>query len=810
MIRKINLSIYLKAYFLFLFIFFFGLVQAQNTAITVSGLLKDKKDKVPLSYANVILKAKKDSSFIVGTVCNEEGRYVLNQVKPGSYLLVCQLVGYTQKILPVYIGSLSPNIELSVVELETNETALNELVINGKQDEVNSKLDKKSFSIENNISNTGGSVLQAMQNLPGVSVQDGKVQLRGNDKVMVLIDGKQTALTGFGSQNSLDNIPASSIEKIEIINNPSAKYDANGNAGIINIVYKKTKKEGWSGKAGLTGGLGAIWVKKENLPGIRPQYQNTPKINPALSLNYTKKKISAFVQGDYLYTHTLNKNEFVTRTYENDTVIQQQTKRNRNTGFLNTSAGIDYALNSQDHFTVSGLFGREKILDNGDEPFYYGNSETPYRLWQFLEDEVKTTVAFNSAFQHQYKEPGRVLKIGFNYTFHREDEKYYFQNKYPSYTGLDSFKLISDERVGDLTIDYIKPLKYGRFETGMKFRRRVIPTNMNFIPGLNSPLDTNAGGWATYKETIPAVYGTYVYESAKLEAEIGLRVEFVDLNYEVNPNHNTYKSDGYTYFQPFPNLRLAYKLNESNKFTAFYNRRVDRPNELDIRIFPKYDDAEVIKVGNPALKPQFTNSFELAFKNSHDKGYFYASVFHKIVDGTITRISATDGVSTLIYAVSQNADRSYQTGTECLFSRKVNAWYSFNLNLVAYHKKIDAFEVTNKYPVSTTFVVAAQEINSGNAKWVSQFHFKNKIDLQVSAVYLAPDIIPQGKTNGRFTLDIGLKKSVQNGRGEWVLNATDLLNTMVVKKEIQGEGFHYTATDYYETQVIRLGYSYKF
>ena len=194
-------------------------------------------------------------------------------------------------------------------------------------------MDKKVFSVADNITQSGGSVLQSMQNLPGVTLHDGKVQLRGNDKVMVLIDGKQTALTGFGNQSGLDNIPASAIEKIEIINNPSAKYDANGNAGIINIIYKKNKQEGFNGKVGITSGYGALWERKENLPTIRPQYQVTPKINPSLSLNYRKNKINAFFQADYLYTETLNKNEFVTRTYDDGTIINQQTIRNRNTHF---------------------------------------------------------------------------------------------------------------------------------------------------------------------------------------------------------------------------------------------------------------------------------------------------------------------------------------------------------------------------------------------------------------------------------------------------------------------------------------------
>ena len=347
-------------------------------------------------------------------------------------------------------------------------------------------------------------------------------------------------------------------------------------------------------------------------------------------------------------------------------------------------------------------------------------------------------------------------------------------------------------------------------ETGLKLRRRWIPTNMQFFPGLNSPIDSLAGGAATYKEIIPAVYGNYVYESKKWEGELGIRLEYVDLDYEVNPNHPTYKSDGYNYFQPFPNARISYKVNELNKITASFNRRVDRPNEVDIRIFPKYDDAEIIKVGNPALKPQFTNSYELGWKAGWSTGYLYTAAYHRMVDGTITRISTTVPGSTLIYAIFQNADKSYNSGLEIIWDQDVSDWYSFDLNLTGYHNKIDTFTVENLYPIPHTFTADKQEIFSGNVKWNSKFKFSDSFSGQLTAVYLAPDIIPQGKIQARFSLDLGLKRTMQQGNGEVFINATDLLNTMVIKKTIDGNDFNYTSADYYETQVFRIGYSYKF
>ncbi|MBK7130243.1 MAG: TonB-dependent receptor [Crocinitomicaceae bacterium] len=783
---------------------------AQETSITISGVVIDKKTQAVLPFVKVVLKTASDSVFVTGTITNEEGRFTIADLKPGDYYLAFSFIGYQSKSEPLYVGTLSEFLNLTTVELDQSTSVLGEVTISVNQDDISIKMDKKIYSVEDNISQSGGSVLQMLQNLPGITIQDGKVLLRGSDQVTILIDGKQTSLTGFGGQSGLDNIPASSVERIEIINNPSAKFDANGNAGIINIIMKKEKQEGFNGKVGLSTGLGSLWIRKENLPTIRPQYQFTPKINPSLSLNYRKNKINLFFQGDYLYTQTLNKNEFVTRTYDDGTIINQQLKRNRNTGLIAIKTGFDWNINEHNTFTLSGLFSSERIIDRGDQPFFNEDLSDRYRLWQFLEDELKTTIMASLFYQHKFKQPGHSVNFGFNYTFHREDEKYFFDNIMPSYTGYDAFKLISDEQVADFNIDYVQPLKYGRIEAGIKLRRREIPTNMQFIPGLNSPLDTSAGGWATYSEIIPAIYGNYIFETKKLEAEIGLRAEYVGLQYNVNPNHNTYKSDGYNYAQPFPTLRFAYKFNDNNKLSAFYNRRVDRPNEVDIRIFPKYDDAEIIKVGNPALRPQFTNSFELAYKTNWKKGYFYSALYHRIADGTITRISSTVAGSNLIYAIFQNVNRSYSTGIEIMFSQKVSKWFSLNLSANAYHNQIDSFTVINLYPVVHSFTAGKQEIISGNGKLNCIFHFEKNFDAQFTIIYLAPDLIPQGKINSRFTIDIGLKKNVQKGKGEFFLNATDLFNTMIIKKEIFGDGFRYTSTDYYETQVIRIGYSYKF
>ncbi|MES2448868.1 MAG: TonB-dependent receptor [Bacteroidota bacterium] len=800
-----------KFLLLLLLIFTAYFSKAQSIKVTVSGIVKDAKNRAPIEYANVVVKQKTDQKFVTGTITDSLGRFKLADLSAGNYSLEFTIVGHQKKSQDITVGSLNAFLDLGEIILTEDAQTLNTVNVVGQSnaDGLSDKMDKKTFTLGNNVAQSGGSILQAMQNLPGVTLQDGKIQLRGNDKVAVLVDGKQNAMTGFGTQTGLDNIPASAIEKIEIINNPSSKYDANGNAGIINIIYKKNKQEGFNGKIGLTTGLGSLWERRENLPTIRPQFQATPKINPSLSLNYMKNKLNTFLQGDYLYTQTLNRNEFATRTYSDGTIINQQVKRNRTTDYTTVKTGIDWNPNEQNSLTISGYFNREKIIDRGDIPYFNGEMQR-LRLWQFLEDEVKYTATGSASYQHKFSQPGHLLNIGFNYTWHREDEKYFFTNIMPTFTGEDSFALLSDEHVADFNLDYIRPLKQGRIEMGLKFRRRTIPTDMQFFPGLNSPIDVNAGGWADYKETIPAAYANYVLETNHFEMEAGLRFEYVKVQYDVNPNHNTYQSDGYDYARPFPNLRLAYKIDDNNKLSIFYNRRVDRPNEVDIRIFPKYDEPELLKVGNPTLRPQFTNTVELGYRLNWKKGNIYSSLYHKMINATITRIATQVPGNTILYNIFQNAGRSYQTGGEVVLQQELAPWYSFNTSTAIYKNKINAFTITNRYPVPTVYNMAEESITSGNFKLNNMFKLKGQAQIQLSGVYLAKDIIPQGTIGSRFFVDMGIKKQIQKGKGELFLNGTDILGTLKTKRSIIGNGFTYNSTDYLETQVFRLGYSYKF
>jgi len=802
-------------YFNHLFIFFavFATLKldAQHEKVTVSGTVIEQSDKSPASFVNVVLYLVRDSSFVQGTMTDLDGQFMLEDVKPGNYFLTLSFLGFSELNVPVRVGRLSPFLDLGTYTLTESSEMLEEVLVTGRREEVSDNLDKKSILIEDNISQLGGSVLQAMQNLPGVTVdRDGKVVLRGSDKVSILIDGKQTALTGFGEQQALDNIPASAIERIEIINNPSARYDATGMAGIINIVFKKEKKDGWNGKVGLNAGVGALGIKRENYPGIRDQYQFTPKINPSASINYKQDKVNFFAMGDVLYHQQMMKNEFIERIYADGAIIEQQFLENRTQPIYNFKTGLDWMPNRQNTFTFSGLFNYRAYTDLGDLPYFNAATGVRNRLWQYYENEVNQTLLASIAHKYQFKQPGHTLETAFNYSFRRKDEVFYFDNILPNLIGTDTTALIADENVYDLTVDYIKPLKTGRYELGTKQRARIFPNLITFTPGQNSILDPALAGTAEYREWLSAVYGTYVWENDQFELEAGLRIEYAQIDYLVDPNHAVYESSGFDYLEPFPNVRAAWKINESSSLSLFYNRRVNRPEEKNLRVFPTYADPEILRIGNPNLLPQFAQSVELGYKLSWKQGYIYGAAYHRILQNLLTNIITVIPGSNQLVSIDQNAGSGTNSGLEVVWTQQINRWLKMDFNSNVYQNVIEDFTIVNAYPSDLTFQMNRQEAWSGNLKLNLNFKLPSQISMQLTGIYLAPDIVPQGRIDARYSIDGGIKKTIQGGKGEIFLNATDIFNTLFMRYEIMGNDFEFRSVDYFETQTFRLGYQYRF
>ncbi|MCH7402965.1 outer membrane beta-barrel protein [Belliella kenyensis] len=779
--------------------------------VTISGTVKEAKNKTTLPYVNVLVNALPDSTFVSGTVTDEKGLFKLAPIKPGRYLISFSYMGYKPESESIEVGRLNNFLDLGSILLIENSEELGEVIVAANREEIATALDKKTFTLDENISQLGGSVLQALQNLPGITIdQSGTVFLRGSDKVAILLDGKQTAITGIGAQSGLENFPASSIEKIEIINNPSSKYDATGNAGIINIIFKKEKEAGWNGKAGMIAGVGNVLEKRESFPGLRDQYRFTPKLNPSLSLNYKKEKINFFFQGDVLWHKQMMKNEFTDRVFEDGTAISQQYIENRTQPIYNLRTGLDWNPNENNSFTFSGLFNYRAYTDLGDIRYQNAITEQQQRLWQYFENEINQTIFTTISHTYKFRQPGHKLTSSFNYSFRRKDEIFYFTNQEINFTGTDTTALIADENIFDLTLDYIKPLRSGRMEFGTKQRARVFPNLITFSPGENSILDPGLAGSATYQEWLSAVYGNYIYEKNKWELEAGLRLEYVKVDYLVDPNHAVFESAGFDYFEPFPSLRASYIINDLSNITIFYNRRVDRPEEKNLRAFPTYADPEILSIGNPTLVPQFTQSIEAGYKVSNDLGYFYTAIYHRASTNLLTRITTEIPNSSRLVTIDQNAGRGWNTGLELVLSQKLGDKFTLNTNANVYQNKIDAFTLSNAYPSNINFSRSTESNFTGNIKINGLLKLPKSLNIQLTAIYLAPDIVPQGRILARYHMDGGVTKKIQEGKGELFFNAADIFNTLVIRYRLEGNDFTLNSNDYFETQVFRLGYSYRF
>lgn len=779
----------------------------------VSGRVIDKTSKSPLEYVSIAV-VNHAGTFVRGVVTNTHGRFTVNDLKKGSYRFRFSCVGYRTDSLKVNIGEVNHIYDMGTIPVSEEVASIGEVVVEGQANMVSGKLEKKTFNVVDNIAQAGGSVLEVMRNLPGVTVdREGKVFLRGSDKVVVLIDGQQSSLTGFGNQKGLDNISAAHVDRIEVINNPSAKYDAQGMAGIINIIYKEEKKEGLNGEAGFNFGLGELTKRKDNLPDIMDKYSFTPKYSPSVNLNYRTNKINLFLQSDAMFRKKVNSNEFTTRRYTNGSRdLLSQFLENREQQQYTVKLGLDWWMGKNDQLTFFALFEDEYHIDRGHVPYDYLDGGGRKRFWTWAEDERTWAMNYQAAYKHQFAQAGHVLEASFLYTHGVEDEVFPFTDLSEFRNSTDETRLVAKEKIAALKVDYVKPLFNGRLEAGTKMQWRSIPITYNLFPGENSILDPNLGRWSDYQEDIYAWYANYVFESKYVDVEAGVRAEKAVTDYRVDPMNQYYKSErADSRLNLFPNVRISFRLTDAHKISLFYNRRVDRPGEFDLRPFPKYDDPEILKTGNPYLKPQFTEVMEMAYKASWNSGSLFLAGYYKTIRDPFTRVYVRDPYQwDVLNGVTQNLGRGKNYGLEVVLEQQITKKWNVNAGFNWYKNVIGAFDGEILYPTKQSFSFEETKGNTWNVKLNTSLKVTQSLDVQGAYIYYAKDVIPQGVIDGRGSLDIGLRKKALDGRLEFSLSATDLLNTFQMRQTVDGQEFTMHKANYYETQVVTCGLKYRF
>ncbi len=791
---------------------------AQGTAV-LSGRVLDMRDDAPVGFATIVIENAAGQP-LSGALAGENGRFLVQGLATGSYTIRITFPGFLEAEADVVVSPLNQTYDLGDIRLPRIAGVEEQVTVTAEAIRA-AGIDTQVFTLGDGPVQSTGTMLDAMKNLPGVTVdQEGKVSLRGSDKVAILIDGRQSSLTGFGTQRGLDSISAANIEAIEIINNPSARFDAAGMAGIINIIYKKQQQLGWSGDIGFALGVGQFTRQRRDLPtdvGLphnRGSFTNNEKLIPSVNLNYRTPRTRTFMQGDFTLQDRLPNNEFTTRFYDDGRVIESQVPENREQYIYTIRGGSDLTLNSNNTLTLSGVHNYEHHVDIAQVPFILQPAGQFERLWFWRESEGTGFTNANVDLTHRFGAPGHELGVTLQFTRGKEDEAYFLNEESPIRVGTDDTHIIAIENTLPLNIDYTRPLATGRIEFGTKLQRRWIPVTYTVRRGVQSVIYEGLGETSDWDENIFAGYANLVRITPRYTLEGGVRLEETQVSYTI-PAENIYYpgSDKYNYFSVFPNAKLTVNLTSANRLTAAYNRRVDRPGEPELRIFPKYDDPEILKVGNPFLRPQFTHAYEAGVARSWTGGTASTAVYRRDVSDAFMRIFAIDNSNPnydIVNRIFENAGNFRQTGVQLTASQEIARPWRMTGSVNWFQNDIDALETILFFPTRRTFTLSGSKDNTWDMTLNNRFVLPRGVELQANYIRYASRNVAQGRERARSSLDFSAKKLVMNDRAEVVFTFTDIFNDFALQHEITGNGFTALYQNFLETQIATLALRYRF
>lgn len=787
-------------------------VLAQGDA-TVFGTVINSISSEPLPFVTVTIQTETAGAQPLGALTDSTGYFEISGLAAGNYALAATLAGFEPAASSVLVFAGNDNYDLGTLALNISSTGVEEITVTGQQSNAVPTLDTRIYNLNDNVAQATGSLADVMRTLPGITVeQDGRIQLRGSDRVVILIDGKQSSLTGFGNQAGLDSIPAGKIQSIEIINNPSSQFDATGMAGVINITYKEDDTQGLTGDIGLTAGVGQLSKRKDDLPTDLGSFSNNPKVIPSVNLAYNTDEFRYYFNLEAFLREGLPNNEFTTRFYDDGRITYSQVPENRKQGQGILNAGMDWNIDENNLFTLSTVIDYESHEDNAEVPYIDGSSMQRYRFWFWREEEDTGFFNLNANYEHRFREPGHQISGSVQYTVGNEDEDYFLNDRSAIRSSTDVFHLKATTHTLPAQIDYVKPLKNGRVEIGAKYQHRRLPVTYDVERGVASIIYQGLGDWSEWGEDVYSGYANLVRETPVWGIEGGVRIEQTDVYYDLAPENIYYPtSDAYDYLKVYPNFRVSYNLSDSSKLAAYYTSRVDRPGEQELRIFPKYDDPEILKVGNPYLRPQFTNNLELAYEQLWDSGSFIFSLYQRDIDDPFIRVFDIDASNprySIINRLYTNVGHATNEGLELILTQDFADFWEFSGSFNWYENTFDEFNTQLLFPVVRPFTVAATSDDTWNLNLNNQIDLPYDIRMQLSLTYYAAKNFAQGEDAARSSLDLGLRKQVLAGKGEVVFSVTDLFNKFGIRQEIAGNGFDAIYENYYETQVVSLGLRY--
>ena len=748
-------------------------IQAQNTvkqAIKggpgiILGKIVDKNSKEPLPYVNIVVK--EDAKIIDGGITNEQGNFTIKNLELKKYTVEIQFIGYKKITRTVILTLENKTANLNTISLEEDATQLSEVDIVREQSTIEQKIDRKVINVGKDLLSAGATASEILNNIPSVTVdpQTNAVSLRGNSNVRILIDGKPTTIE---ASQLLQQIPATSIKQIELITNPSAKYNPEGMSGMINIILNKNSKIGFNGSinSGVTFGI-------------------TPKTNSSFDMNYRNGKINVY--GNYgLNTGKYTNHGFVEVTEPNEENYQLFNSTNEAISHL-LKMGFDYYLNDTNTFSI---YTTQNISDGTGHSRNSVDFQDALKtdVLQLVDNEKENhTQTYNLNYKKKFKKEGQNIEFEANYSNNDDTEDTAFSTPSTNYITNKGKNTL-------LNLDYVDPIsKTAKLELGLE--TRIENTKNNFL--LNDAYNSDF----KYSRNIYSAYATYSKQWGKWSSQVGARLEKYNANAlfkKVNEPNATFEDDLFTVY---PSGYLNYAPSDKNSFNLSISKRVDRPSISQVNPIREWSTPQVDSQGNPNLFPQFTNSVELNYTRKTKIGSITSAVFYRHINDEITRtvtVSPTDPEKIILSY--ENLDDNNAYGLEISGNLDFTKWWSANISADVYNKKAKGVVGGDYLEVDVT---------QFNTRFSNTFKPTKNLRLQLSSMYRGKDLGLQFLRQPMWKMDMGASYTLLKGSATITARYNDVFNTM----HFAFDGSKPRATNgqfNWESQTAYIGFNYRF
>ena len=758
--------------------------------ISLSGKVIDQETQQPLEYATITLKNARFPDRLQGGITNEEGVFNF-EIFPGRYTVTTEYISFEKDIKEGVV--LRESKDLGTIALGMEVNSLNEVELVAERTEVEIRLDKRVYNVGKDITVRGGSVSDVMDNIPSVSVDvEGNISLRGNNNVRILINGKPSGLVGLSGPDALRQLPAESIERVEVITSPSARYEAAGTAGILNIILKREELAGFNGSFILNGGTPTSY-------------------GGSASLNWRNKKLNVFTTTSYNNGNSLGGGVFNSEYFNGDqaSTFTNETRdynRNRERFFINL--GAEYYFDDNTSLTVSAF---TRTSNNGSNNTTIIKDVDPNgnilnRLGRYQDEtEEDNSGQFTANFTKKFNDKGHELVIEFQSEESSEDESDFADNT----NVFDQTSSTEEKQKRQLLqLDYVYPIDENtQFEAGFRGNYSQQDTDYQVfdINGNESTLNTDLTNYLGFTQNVNAAYTQFGKKINQFSYLLGIRMENTKIVIDQR-TADIYKEKKYTDW--FPTLNLSYEFNERENITLGYSRRIRRPRSWSLNPFQSLTSLTFFRQGNPDLDPSYANSFDLGYLKRWDKFTLNGSVYYSTSKQVITRITEATGTIVRVSddpvidvpalrSTSINLAENNRTGTEftLTYSPKRQVRISGNFNIFN-SETIGTYEDQ----------VLDAEIVSWFARINASFPLPFGITTQLRTFYRGPSATAQTESQGILSMSGAINKDLFNKKGTLSFRASDIFNSRRRKSTTLTENF----TNYTEFQWRQPTYIFTF